>query len=63
MCEIAIGTKFLRMESVLKGREKGTVGTTAEMKAQNPESIGNFEIAISSSVGLAYKGGGRCRVS
>lgn len=51
------------MESVLKGREKGSVGTTAEIKVRNPETIENCEIAVSSSVGLACKGGGRGRVS
>ena len=51
------------MESILKGREKGSVGTTAEIKVQNPESRENCEIAVSSSVGLACEGGGRGPVS
>lgn len=53
---------FKRMESILKGRGKGSVGTTAEIKVRHPESIGDCEIAVSSSVALACKGGGRGRV-
>ena len=34
------------MESILKGRGKGSVGTTAEIKVRHPESIGDCEIAV-----------------
>ena len=51
------------MESILEGREKVSVGTTAEIKVRHPESIGNCETAVSSSVALVCKGGGRGRVS
>lgn len=43
------------MESILKSREKGSV-RTAGVKAYNPESPGNFEMAVSSSVGIKMWG-------
>ena len=45
----------------MKGREKGSV-RTAELKAQNPGSTGNFEIAVGSLVGLAYKSRDGCSI-
>ena len=46
----------------MKGREKGSV-RVAGVKSYNPESTWNFEIAVSSLAGLAYKGGGKWKGS
>lgn len=39
------------MESILKSREKGCV-RTAGVKAFDPESTGNFETAVRSTIGI-----------
>lgn len=46
------------MESILKSREKASV-RTAGVKAYNPESTGNFEMAVNSSGGIKMWGSWR----